>query len=187
MKRHVTWVCILLTVLFVSCLPAGSRAEELKIACIDSRRVITESMVGKDAYEKLKKLSEQKESELKKQEAKIKSLSDEIQAKSATMSASAKEDLQQRYEKEVKEYNRSYKDAQDDLRNTEMNLLKPWTKELEAIIKDYGEKNKIDLILDKTNPAVIYGSKKVDITDAIISLFDKRYQEKSSQQKQKKE
>jgi Skp family chaperone for outer membrane proteins len=164
-----------------------ARSEDIKIACIDSRRVITESMVGKEAYGKLQKLSDQKETELKKQEAKIKGLSEEIQAKSATMSAPAKEELQQRYEKEVKEYNRAYKDAQDDLRSTEMNILKPWTKELESIIKDYGEKNKIDLILDRNNPAVIWGSKKIDITDAIITLFDKRYQEKKDQQKQKKE
>ncbi|MCK7471779.1 MAG: OmpH family outer membrane protein [Desulfomicrobium escambiense] len=37
-----------------------------------------------------------------------------------------------------------------------MKILKPWSKDLEDIIKAYGEKNNIDLILDKTNPVVIY-------------------------------
>lgn len=182
MKKHILSALAFLLVVMGA---QGASAEELKVAYIDSQRVITQSKMGKEAYAKLQKLSDQKEEDLKKRETKIKSLSDEIQAKSATLSTAAKEDLQRQYEKEVKEYNRMYKDAQDELRNTEMSILKPWTKELEAIIKDYGEKNKIDLILDRTNPAVIYASKRIDITDAIIELFDKKYQEKQSQQKQK--
>mgnify|MGYP001069749786 FL=1 len=183
MKR-ITTVCGALAFFLATAVFAGNVcAEELKVVYIDSQRVITESRVGKDAYAKLQKLSDQKEEDLKKRETKIKGLSDEIQAKSATISATAKEDLQRKYEKEVKDYNRAYKDAQDELRSTEMNLLKPWTKELEAIIKEYGEKNRIDLILDRTNPAVIYGAKRIDITDTIIELFDKRYQEKQQNQK----
>lgn len=176
-----------LAILCMACLLfslAGTvHAQDLKIVYIDSQKVITESLVGKDAYGKLKALSEQKEADLKKREAKIKGISDQIQAKSATMSAAAKDDLQKQYEKEVKDYNRAYKDAQDDLRNTEMGLMKPWTKDLEEIIKDYGEKNKIDLILDRTNPAVIYGSDRVDITKVILEIFNKRYQEKQAKQK----
>ncbi|HPI94334.1 MAG TPA: OmpH family outer membrane protein [Deltaproteobacteria bacterium] len=180
MKRLLALLC---TAGIVFSLAGTVSAQDLKIVYLDSQKVITDSLIGKDAYAKLKTLSEQKEADLKKREAKIKTLGDQIQAKSATMSAAAKDDLQKQYEKEVKEYNRSYKDAQDDLRNTEMGLMKPWTKELEGIIKEYGEKNKIDLILDRTNPAVIYGSDKIDITKTILDLFNKRYQEKQAKQK----
>ena len=180
MNRSLAFLCA--ACLLLSMVGTAS-AQELKIVYIDSQKVITDSLVGKDAFVKLKALSEQKETDLKKREAKIKGISDQIQAKSATMSAAAKDDLQKQYEKEVKEYNRAYKDAQEDLRSTEMGLMKPWTKELEAIIKEYGEKNKIDLILDRTNPAVIYGSERVDVTRAILELFNKRYQEKQAKQK----
>lgn len=180
MNRFVAALCA--TCLMFSVAGKAS-AEDLKIVYIDSQKVITESLVGKEAFGKLKALSDQKEADLKKREAKIKGLSDQIQAKSATMSASAKEDLQKQYEKEVKEYNRTYKDAQDELRNEEMKILKPWTKDLEEIIKNYGQKNKIDLILDRTNPVVIYGSDKIDVTKAILEIFNKNYQEKQSKQK----
>ena len=180
MNRFVAALCA--TCLMFSAAGKAS-AEDLKIVYIDSQKVITESLVGKEAFGKLKALSDQKEADLKKREAKIKGLSDQIQAKSATMSASAKEDLQKQYEKEVKEYNRTYKDAQDELRNEEMKILKPWTKDLEEIIKNYGQKNKIDLILDRTNPVVIYGSDKIDVTKAILEIFNKNYQEKQSKQK----
>ena len=172
MNRFLTLLCAA-CVLFS--LAGTATAQDLKIVYIDSQKVITDSLAGKDAFVKLKALSEQKETDLKKRETKIKGISDQIQAKSATMSAAAKEDLQKQYEKEVKDYNRAYKDAQDDLRNTEMGIMKPWTKELEAIIKEYGEKNKIDLILDRTNPAVIYGSDRMDVTRQILEIINMPY------------
>lgn len=158
-------------------------AQDLKIVYLDSQKVMTESLVGKDAFAKLKSLSEQKEADLKKREAKIKGISDQIQAKSATMTAAAKDELQKQYEKEVKDYNRAYKDAQEELRSMEMGLVKPWAKELEDIVKEYGDKNRVDLILDRTNPAVIYGSERIDITKPILDLFNRRYQEKQAKQK----
>ncbi|HWR68153.1 MAG TPA: OmpH family outer membrane protein [Desulfomonilia bacterium] len=180
MNRFIAALCATCLMFAVA---GKASAEDLKIVYIDSQKVITESLVGKEAFAKLKALSDQKETDLKKRETKIKGISDQIQAKSATMSASAKEDLQKQYEKEVKEYNRTYKDAQDELRNEEMKILKPWTKDLEEIIKNYGQKNKIDLILDRTNPVVIYGSDKIDVTKAILEIFNKNYQEKQSKQK----
>ena len=177
MNRFLTLLCAA-CVLFS--LAGTATAQDLKIVYIDSQKVITDSLAGKDAFVKLKALSEQKETDLKKRETKIKGISDQIQAKSATMSAAAKEDLQKQYEREVKDFNRAYKEAQEDLRSEEMKILKPWTKDLEDIIKDYGKKNKIDLILDKTNPVVVYASDRIDITAAIVELFDKHYQQKKS-------
>jgi outer membrane protein len=177
MSRCMTVACAALVVVFIA---GAVSAQDLKIVYIDSQKVLADSMVGKEAFAKLKTMSEAKEADLKKKETKIKGLSDQLQAKSATMSATAREDLQKQYEREVKDFNRSYKEAQEDLRSEEMKILKPWTKDLEYIIKEYGKKNKIDLILDRTNPVVVYASDMIDITSAIVDLFDKHYQQKKS-------
>jgi len=181
--------CITVLVMtFVVVFSAGAlTAQELKVVYIDSQRILYESAAGKEAYTQLSSLKEQKEGEVQKRQEKLKTMNDNIQAKSATMSASAKEELAAQYERELKDYNRYVKDAQDELRNMEMKLLKPWSKELDDIIKGYGEKNSIDLILDKTNPVVIFASKRIDVTDQIMDLFNKRYQEKSGKAKPKKE
>jgi outer membrane protein len=162
-------------------------AQEAKVVYIDSQRILYESAAGKEAYKQLSTLKDQKEGEIQKRQGKLKGLSESIQAKSATMSASAKDELEAQYERELKDYNRYVKDAQDELRLKESALMKPWGKELDDIIKDYGEKHGLDLILDKANPVIIYSSKKIDITDEIMSIFNKRYQEKSGKAKVKKE
>lgn len=158
-------------------------AQEAKIVYIDSQRILYESAPGKEAYKQLSTLKEQKEAEIQKRQNKLKSLSESIQAKSATMSAPAKDELEAQYERELKDYNRYVKDAQDELRQKESSLMRPWGKELDDIIKDYGEKHAIDLIFDKTNPVIIYSSKKIDITDQIMDLFNKRYKEKQGKAK----
>jgi outer membrane protein len=184
MNRYLMALVVTCLITFV----AGTLpAQEPKIVYIDSQKILYESAAGKEAYKQLSTLKDQKEGEIQKRQNKLKGLSDSIQAKSATMSTSAKEDLEAQYEREMKDYNRYIKDAQDDLRRTEASLMKPWGKELDDIIKEYGEKHGIDLILDKANPVIIYSSKKIDITELIMDLFNKRYQEKSGKTKAKKE
>jgi outer membrane protein len=176
MKRFISALALTLMITFA----AGTlSAQDTKVVYIDSQRILYESAAGKEAYKQLSTMKDQKEAEVQKRQNKLKSLSESIQAKSATMSAAAKDDLEAQYERELKDYNRYVKEAQEDLRSMEMKLLKPWSKELDDIIKSYGEKNGIDLVLDKTNPVIIYASNKIDITNQIMDLFNKRYQEKS--------
>jgi outer membrane protein len=184
MNRYLMGLVVSVLILFVA---GALPAQEAKVVYIDSQRILYESAAGKEAYKQLSTMKDQKEGEIQKRQGKLKGLSDSIQAKSATMSASAKDELEAQYERELKDYNRYVKDAQDELRQKESALMKPWGKELDDIIKDYGEKHAIDLILDKANPVIIFSSKKIDITDEIMSIFNKRYQEKSGKAKVKKE
>jgi outer membrane protein len=181
MKRIISALAVIFTLVLVS--GNASAAQDVKIAYIDSQRILYESAPGKEAYKQLSAAKEQKEAEVIKKRNKLKGLSDSLQAKSATMSAQAKEDLTAQYEREMKEYDRFVKDAQEDLRNMEKKLLVPWSKELDEIIKNYGQKNGIDLILDKTNPVIIYASDKIDITNPIMEALNKKYQEKSKKGK----
>jgi len=160
-------------------------AQDTKIAFLDSQKILLESQAGKEAYKQLNSLKDQKSGDLEKKQAKLKTMADQLQAKSATMTAQAREELEAKYDKELKEYNRAVKDAQDDLRRKEVEFLKPFSKELDGVIKTYAEKNSIDLVLDKQNPALIYANPKIDITTQIISVFDKYTQDKKSKDKDK--
>jgi outer membrane protein len=158
-------------------------AQDTKIVYLDSQKILYESLAGKEAYKQLNTMKDQKSSELEKKQNKLKTMADQLQAKSATMSTSAKEDLEAKYDKELKDYNRAVKDAQDDLRRREMEFLKPFSKDLDGIIKAYSEKNSIDIVLDKQNPAIVYANPKIDITNQIITAFDKYNQEKKGKAK----
>jgi outer membrane protein len=168
------------------CATSGTlSAQDTKIVYLDSQKILMESLAGKDAYKQLNTLKDQKASELEKKQNKLKTMADQLQAKSVTMTVTAREDLEAKYDKELKDYNRAVKDAQDDLRRKEMEFLKPFSKDLDEIIKAYSEKNNIDMVLDKQNPAVVYANPKIDITTQIITAFDKHNQEKKGKDKDK--
>jgi outer membrane protein len=172
---------------FTICLLCGASgtlwAQDTKIVYLDSQKILYESQAGKEAYKQLNTMKDQKSSELEKKQNKLKTMADQLQAKSATMSTSAREDLETKYDKELKDYNRAVKDAQDDLRRKEMEFLKPFSKDLDEIIKAYSEKNNIDIVLDKQNPAIVYANPKIDITNQIVTAFDKHNQEKKGKAK----
>jgi len=185
--EHMKKFIVALVITTMVTISAGTAsAQETRIVYIESQRILYESIVGKDAYKRLSTMKNQKEAEVKKRQAKLKGLSESLQAKSTTMTAAAKNDLEAQYMRELKDYERYVKDAQDELKRTEMNLLKPWSKELDDIIKGYAQKNGYDLVLDKSNPVIIYASGKINITSQIMDLFNKRYQEKSGKAKPKK-
>ncbi len=166
------------------CWASGTlRAQDTKIVYLDSQKILYESQAGKEAYKQLNTMKDQKSSELEKKQNKLKTMADQLQAKSATMSSSAREDLEAKYDKELKDYNRAVKDAQDELRRKEMEFLKPFSKDLDEIIKAYSERNNIDIVLDKQNPAIVYANPKIDITNQIVTAFDKHNQEKKGKAK----
>jgi outer membrane protein len=93
------------------------------------------------------------------------------------MNEQAKLELQSKYESELKKYNRFVKDAQEELRRRELTLVKPISDEVSTIIDEYGKQNSIDIILDRRDPGIIYASDKLDITNAILQRYDKKYKE----------
>jgi len=180
MKR----ITIAFFTLCLLCATSGTLlAQDTKIVYLESQRILMESQAGKEAYKQLSSLKDQKASELEKKQNKLKTMADQLQAKSATMSASAREDLEAKYDKELKDYNRAVKDAQDELRRKEVEFLKPFSKDVDEVIKAYSEKNKIDIVLDKQSGVIAYADPKIDITSQIIAAFDKHNQEKKGKAK----
>jgi outer membrane protein len=173
------------TVCFICASSGLVLAVDTKIAYVDSQKILYESQAGKEAYKQLSAMKDQRAAELEKKQDKLKTMNEQLQAKSATMSASAKEDLESKYDRELKDYNRALKDAQDDLRRKETELLKPFNKEFDEVIRAYSEKNGIDLVVDRQHPAVLYAGPKIDITSQVMSAFDKRYQDKKGKDKDK--
>lgn len=174
MKRYLS-ALITAVVLALVCPPAN--AADTSIVYLDSQRILIESAAGKEAYDKLELIKNEKQKEIDNMSQTLKMLGDDIAAKSPTMKESARQELELKYEQELRKYNRFVKDAQEELRRSEITLIKPISEDVNVIIEEYGNKNAIDIILDRRDPGIIYTSKKLDITDDILKLFDKKHQE----------
>jgi len=156
----------------------AAQAQENKFAYIDAQRLLLESIPGKEAAGQMEKLQKDKQAQLEKLETSIKKLGEQLAAKTPAMSEKAKNDLEDQYQRQLRDRERFLKDAQEELRKKEAALIKPIRDDLDKIIDDYGRKNNIDLILDVKAPGVIYASDRIDITAAILDLYNKQAQSK---------
>jgi outer membrane protein len=153
-------------------------AQDTKFAYIDAQRLLLESIPGKEAAGKMEKLQKDKQAQLEKIEASIKKLGEQLAAKSPAVSEKAKNELEDQYQRELRDRERFLKDAQEELRKKEAMLVKPIRDDLDKIIDDYGRKNNIDLILDVKAPGIIYAADRIDITAAILDIYNKQTQAK---------
>ncbi|MFY9398345.1 MAG: OmpH family outer membrane protein [Desulfomonilia bacterium] len=180
MKRFALLAAALAAILVFS---LQIQAADLKIVYIDSQRILTDSLAGKEAYKQLETLKNERQKEIDKVQEDLKKIATDISVKGPSMNESAKVELQGRYENELKKYNRLVKDAQEELRRKELTLIKPISEEVGAIIDEYGKNNAIDLILDRRDPGIIFASDKLDITDAILEQYDKKHKDGGGKKK----
>lgn len=175
MKRFTQVLTVALLLMLIA---IPSYASDLKIAYIDGQRLVSESKAGTAALIELEQFQKNKQAEIDQKQTSIKKLGEEISVKGPSLSVKAKEELELRYQQQMRDLNRFIKDAQDEMKLKQVQLFKPITDELDVIIRNYGDANAIDLILDIRNPGVLYGSEKIDITKKLMKIYDKSWQEK---------
>ena len=76
--------------------------------------------------------------------------------------------LEDDYRKKLRDFERNYKDSQADLQKKDNELTGAIIKDLQEVIRDYGEREGYTLILEATSSAVLYGTKSADLTDEVM-------------------
>jgi len=159
----------------VSLLPAvvfGQTAQPLKVGFIDLQKVMLESEKGKaarkaltDEAEKLKKNLTQKQDEIQK-------LKDTLEKQGATITPEARAEREKQYQAKLKDYQRLASDFESELRQKDVEASTKILKELEEVVKKFGESEKFTLIFERTQSSVLFGSPSADVTDKVIALYN---------------
>jgi len=143
-----------------------------KIGYVDLQRALNESDTGKKAKEEFKVQVDKLQASLKKQKDEIDGLKDQLDKKSMVMKEEERANLEDDYRRKMRDFERNYKDSQADLQQKDNELTGGIIKELQEIIRDYGERENYTLILESTNSAVLYGAKGADLTDEVIRQYN---------------
>jgi outer membrane protein len=158
-------------------------AETPKIGYVDLQRALNESDAGKKAKEEFKVQVDKLQAQLKKQKDAIDELKDQLEKKSLVMKEEERSNLEEDYRKKLRDFERNYKDSQADLQKKDNELTGAIIKDLQEVIRDYGEHENYTLILENTSSAVLYGAKNADLTDIIIREYNSSPLAKKKKQK----
>ena len=144
-----------------------------KIGYIDLQKVIRDSKAGKTA-----KAAFEREFQQKKQiiDNKANILAQEKQdfiGQSPLMDDDARKRKAEEIQQNEKELTRLRDDFRDELQKKDFELTQKILKELEGVIKEIGTREGYSLIVEKTESGIIYGGDDVNITQKVITAYDK--------------
>ena len=147
-------------------------AETLSVATIDMSRILNESTEGKEKKKQLDLLSAAAQKKVEDRRTKVALLEKKVKDSKA---AEGSPDFE-RLRAEAKDYSRFVKDTEEELKKEHMKFTKELLSMSYAAVKKYAEKNKIALVLDKSEKAagpVLFGNETLDVTDSVLATLKK--------------
>jgi outer membrane protein len=154
------------------CITGAALAQDIKIGYVDLQRALNESEAGKKAREEFKVEVDKLQVVLKKQKDQIDNLKDQMEKKALVVKEQERTNLEEEYRKKLRDFERSYKDSQADLQRKDSELTGVILKDLQEVIRDYGEQRGYTVILENSGSAVLYGARNADLTEAIIEQYN---------------
>ena len=144
-----------------------------KIGYIDVQRVLARSAAGVAAREQLEKErgTIQKDMDGRRQE--LEKLRDEIEKKGPLMSADARREKQEQFDRKRRDAARAADDYQKELEKKEGQLLQKVLQEVGGVIEKVGKEKNYYMIVEKRNAGVLYAANDADLTDEVIRAYDR--------------
>jgi len=141
------------------------------IGYIDSQRLALESAPGKEAYGRLKKLSDQKKDELDRVEKEARDLVQKLQDQGQSMPADKLEVLQKQADDKQKTWKRMQEDAQKDLQEAERKEMAALESRIGPVVKDFFREKHYALVLD-SRAGIVYADDATNLTDEVLKRIN---------------
>ncbi|MFC1493682.1 OmpH family outer membrane protein [Thermodesulfobacteriota bacterium] len=145
-------------------------AADMKIAVIDTQKIMRESKSAGKARAVFLKDVQSKRTVLDAKQKEVKALEEEIRTGGKDMAPQVRKEKRDSLAREVKELNRLRSDLEEELKKKDAELRRKILQEVLEIVKEYRKKEKYSIVLEKRS--IIDSDDAIDITDKIIRLYD---------------
>lgn len=145
---------------------------EVKIGVINAQKVIQQTSKGKEITARLERLGQKKQKEVEAMREKIKKLEGELTSpalNNQTRDKKNSELLQRRTD--LKRY---IEDAQREMQQKSGKELSNLRQDIMPVIEKIGKARGFTLILDLTTSGIAYYDTTIDITNEVITAYDKK-------------
>ncbi|HTW86506.1 MAG TPA: OmpH family outer membrane protein [Candidatus Binataceae bacterium] len=168
-------VIIMVLIAMVSAAPAWA---EVRLAYVDIQRALNECNAGKRAKLQIREKVDEITGRLKRQQAEIQSLQDELQKKGALMRPDQRQNLSDEYASKMRDFQQNYKNAQDELRQKDQEVTAMIVRDLATVVRNISEKDGYTMVMEKGE--ILWGTPSIDITDEVIRSYDAMHVEMGS-------
>jgi outer membrane protein len=153
--------------------PAAAAAQgPIRIAVIDTEKILLSSQAGKKAVADLKKLQEQRENDLRTRAQELKDLQTKINDGRLSLAQDKLADLSKQLEEKDIALRRAQDDANRELTKKRDEMLGQIDDRVMPVINQVGKELGYTLIFRKFESGLIYADDAIDITGVIIQRLD---------------
>ena len=154
--------------------PATTCGGSQRIAYIDVQRVLARSAAGVAAREQLEREKATMQKEMDGKRTELEKLREELEKKGALLTADARRDKQEQFERKRRDAARLADDFQKELEKKESVLLQKVLQEVSGVIDRIGKDRGCYLVVEKRGAGVIFAATEADLTDEIIRAYDQQ-------------
>lgn len=173
LRRLILWTLLAVMVAIAPPLAEAAESAALKVAYVDIARAIDSSMAATNAREMLKGKLDAKQREVSAMESEIKEMKADFEKRKGLLNPESRAELDGRIRRKFREYQRLVEDNQAALDRENNRWTKKMTQAMSEVVEEVGRERGYTMIFAK-NPRILYFNESVDITDEVLSRFNKR-------------
>jgi outer membrane protein len=151
---------------------APAPAAGLKIGVINVERLVQESALGKEAFNRVKKINDAKKEEGEKLSKELREMEQKLADQGSAMADDKRDALQKSYQEKAIAFKRFQDDANRDLEAAQKKELSELERRVFPVINQVGKEKGYTLILNKFQSGLVYVEDSVDITDEVLKVFN---------------
>jgi len=152
--------------------PMFAQSAPQRFAVIDVQKVLTQSTAGKAAYDKLKKMQDDRVEKAKQMDDEIKKLDADINTKKISLSEDKITDMQKQLADKRINMQRYAQDADREIGEARDRELQALEAKIKPVIDSIGKEMGIAAIFNKFESGLVYASDAIDITDTVVKRFN---------------
>jgi outer membrane protein len=144
----------------------------IKIGVINVERLVQESALGKEAFNRVKKLNESKKEEADKLSKEIRDMEQKLADQGSAMTDDKRDQLQKSYQEKAISFKRFQDDANRELETAQKKELGELERRVFPVINQVGKEKGFTLIFNKFQSGLVYADDAVDLTDDVLKVFN---------------
>jgi outer membrane protein len=152
--------------------PMFGQSAPAKLAVIDVQKVLTTSTAGKAAYERLKKLQDERINKAKAMDDELRKLDTDLNAKKLSLSEDKIAEITKQISDRKIAMQRYAQDADREVGEARDRALLELENKIKPVIDGIGKEMGFAVIFNKYESGLVYASEAIDITDMVVQRFN---------------
>ena len=151
---------------------SAQSAPAVKVAVIDVERLVRDSALGKEAFNRVKKVNDEKKTEADRLQKELRDLEQKLANQGQSLTDDKRDQLQKQYQEKAIDFKTFQEKATRELDQAQKKELADLERRVFPIISQLGKERGFTLIFNKFQSGLVFADDAADITEDVLKRFN---------------